>query len=233
MGGFAGALLLLVAGWVAFGYEGADVLGLTRRDASALLIFAAALLWLTGWAVERARPGLRATIGAIVMWLVFVATAVAVYVRRDAVFDGALALTDEIGLTRPEATVTGSGEVVVTRGFDGTFVVPARVNDRDTRFIFDTGASSVVLTHETAGLLGFKGGPSAFRIPITTANGRAFAAPVTIERLAVGPITFRRVPALVVARGVLHENLLGQSFLERLGSYEVRGRRLVLRAGNG
>jgi aspartyl protease family protein len=28
---------------------------------------------------------------------------------------------------------------------------------------------------------------------------------------------------------VLHANLLGMTFLERLGSYEVRGNRLILR----
>jgi aspartyl protease family protein len=34
----------------------------------------------------------------------------------------------------------------------------------------------------------------------------------------------------VVRSGMLDGNLLGQTFLERLESYEVRGKRLVLRA---
>jgi aspartyl protease family protein len=38
------------------------------------------------------------------------------------------------------------------------------------------------------------------------------------------------VPALVARPGMLGENLLGMTFLERLASYEVRGNRLVLRA---
>ena len=34
---------------------------------------------------------------------------------------------------------------------------------------------------------------------------------------------------MVAKAGVLQINLLGMSFLERLGSYEVRGNRLILR----
>jgi aspartyl protease family protein len=58
----------------------------------------------------------------------------------------------------------------------------------------------------------------------------ALAAPVVIGELSVGPITERNVRALIARAGVLHANLLGMSFLERLGSYEVRGNRLILRA---
>jgi aspartyl protease family protein len=52
---------------------------------------------------------------------------------------------------------------------------------------------------------------------------------VILETLGVGPIVERRVPALVARPGILHDNLLGMTFLERLGSYEVRGSRLILR----
>jgi aspartyl protease family protein len=55
------------------------------------------------------------------------------------------------------------------------------------------------------------------------------AAPVVIDRLTIGAITERNVRALIARSGVLHANLLGMSFLERLGSYEVRGNRLILR----
>jgi aspartyl protease family protein len=66
-------------------------------------------------------------------------------------------------------------------------------------------------------------------VPVATANGSALAAPVVLGSLSVGPITERNVPALIAREGVLHANLLGMTFLERLGSYEVRGNRLILR----
>ena len=59
----------------------------------------------------------------------------------------------EVG-PEPTATVGPGGEVTVPRRADGSFVVPARVNDRELRFIFDTGATTVVLTAESAAAIG-------------------------------------------------------------------------------
>jgi aspartyl protease family protein len=125
--------------------------------------------------------------------------------------------------------VTPEGEVVAARRSDGTFLVSGQVNNRNARFIFDTGASTVVLRAEDAEGLGLKSDGLDFSIPVSTANGLALAAPVTIATLTVGPITERNVSALVAKSGVLQINLLGMSFLERLASYEVRGNRLILR----
>lgn len=125
--------------------------------------------------------------------------------------------------------VTPEGEVIAARRSDGTFLVSGEVNDRNARFIFDTGASTVVLRAEDAEAFGVHAEGLDFSSPVSTANGLALAAPVTIARLTVGPITERNVRAMVAKAGVLQINLLGMSFLERLGSYEVRGNRLILR----
>jgi aspartyl protease family protein len=87
----------------------------------------------------------------------------------------------------------------------------------------------VVLRAENAAALGFNPETLNYSVPVSTANGAALAAPVVIESLTVGSITERNVRALIARSGVLHANLLGMSFLERLGSYEVRGNRLILR----
>lgn len=126
--------------------------------------------------------------------------------------------------------VTAAGEVVAARRTDGSFMVQGEVNGHETRFIFDTGASTVVLRAENAAALGFKPDSLDYSIPVATANGGALAAPVIIDRLTIGSITERNVRALIARSGVLHANLLGMTFLERLGSYEVRGNRLILRA---
>ncbi|WP_262298449.1 retropepsin-like aspartic protease family protein [Microvirga sesbaniae] len=126
--------------------------------------------------------------------------------------------------------VTPEGEVVAARRTDGSFVVRGEVNGHETRFVFDTGASTVVLRAEDAAATGFRLDRLDYSIPVSTANGGALAAPVVIDRLTVGSITERNVRALIARAGVLHANLLGMTFLERLGSYEVRGNRLILRA---
>ena len=126
--------------------------------------------------------------------------------------------------------VTPDGEVVAARKTDGSFLLQGKVNGHDTRFVFDTGASTVVLRAENAITLGFKPETLDYSVPVATANGGALAAPVIIDSLSVGPIIERHIHALIAREGVLHANLLGMSFLERLGSYEVRGNRLILRA---
>jgi aspartyl protease family protein len=70
----------------------------------------------------------------------------------------------------------------------------------------------------------------SYSVPVDTANGRTRAASVTLDRLAVGGIVERSVPALIAQPGQLRTNLLGLSFLNRLVSWEVRGDKLMMRA---
>jgi aspartyl protease family protein len=95
--------------------------------------------------------------------------------------------------------------------------------------VLDTGASSVVLTHEAAKAAGLPLEVLNYSVNVDTANGRMHAAPVTLDRIAVGGLTEREVPALVVQAGGLKSNLLGMTFLNRLESWEVRGNKLLLR----
>jgi len=67
------------------------------------------------------------------------------------------------------------------------------------------------------------------RHDVDTSNGRARAAPVTLDRISIGAITERSVPALIAQPGQLRTNLLGMSFLNRLESWEVRGDKLLMR----
>ena len=60
-------------------------------------------------------------------------------------------------------------------------------------------------------------------------GGFADAAPVVVETVTVGNITLRNVPGFVAKQGVLHENLLGQTFLARLAGYNVENNRLILK----
>jgi aspartyl protease family protein len=95
--------------------------------------------------------------------------------------------------------------------------------------VLDTGASSVVLTQEAAKTAGLPLELLNYSVNVDTANGRSRAAPVTIDRLVVGDIVERAVPALIAQPGHLRTSLLGMSFLNRLESWEVRGDKLMLR----
>jgi aspartyl protease family protein len=68
-----------------------------------------------------------------------------------------------------------------------------------------------------------------YDVDLETASGHTKAARLTLDRLAIGKLVERSVPALVVAHGQMKTNLLGMSFLDRLESWEVRPDSLKLR----
>jgi aspartyl protease family protein len=52
--------------------------------------------------------------------------------------------------------------------------------------------------------------------------------PVTLDRLAVGSIASRDVPAMIVQTD-MEISLLGQTWLSRVGSVTIEGNRMTLR----
>ncbi|HET7681027.1 MAG TPA: TIGR02281 family clan AA aspartic protease [Xanthobacteraceae bacterium] len=123
------------------------------------------------------------------------------------------------------------GNVVeIARGRGGDFSVRAQVNGARVSMMLDSGASAVVLTQEAAKAAGLPLEVLQYTTNVDTANGRTRAAPVTLDRITIGNIVERSVPALIAQPGALRTNLLGMSFLNRLESWEVRGDKLLLRA---
>jgi aspartyl protease family protein len=118
--------------------------------------------------------------------------------------------------------------VQIARGQGGEFALQARINGVNTPMVIDTGATSVVLTWETAKAAGLPLELLDYNVDVETAGGHTRAARLTLDRLAIGKLVERSVPALVVPRGQMKTNLLGMSFLDRLERWEVRADRLML-----
>jgi aspartyl protease family protein len=110
----------------------------------------------------------------------------------------------------------------------GHFMVGAHVNGRPVSMLADTGASAVVLTQDDARRTGFNPAGLDYSVPVSTANGTAYVAPVTINRLEVEGILVRDVTAFVAQPGALGHNLLGMTFIGRLTRFSMEGGRLLL-----
>jgi len=123
---------------------------------------------------------------------------------------------------------TAERELVIPRDETGSFVIVAQVNGQRVRFLVDTGATETVLSPDDARRLGVD--PDALRYDrqSETANGMGYGATHVVERLEVGAIRFDAFP-MVVNKAPMSTSLLGMSFLDRLESYEVRGRTLTLK----
>ena len=131
---------------------------------------------------------------------------------------------------RPGWAAQKGRSVEIVRGRAGDFSVRAQVNGAQVAMVLDSGASAVVLTQEAAKAAGLPLEVLQYTTNVETANGRTRAAPVTLDRITIGNIVERSVPALIAQPGALRTNLLGMSFLNRLESWEVRGDKLLLRA---
>lgn len=111
------------------------------------------------------------------------------------------------------------------RGPDGHFYADAQVNGTTIRFLVDTGASIVVLSRQDAQRAGIQ--LPATRTMAMGVGGPIEVTPVVLDRVAVGGIEARSVEAAIADETPV--SLLGQSYLQRVGSVEIHGDRMVLR----
>jgi aspartyl protease family protein len=161
----------------------------------------------------------------LVLFLV-AATASTVIAYRDP--EKVAQASDKVSALLRKRASMGASAVHVLRGQNGEFAVHAKINGVATPMVVDTGATSVVLSYETAKAIGLPLELLEYDVDVETAGGHTKAARLTLDRLAIGHLVERSVPALVVPHGQMKTNLLGMSFLDRLESWEVRADRLVL-----
>src|SRR6476620_2834140 len=128
----------------------------------------------------------------------------------------------------PGAVVAYKDPEQVARGQSGEFALKAKINGVTAPMVIDTGATWVVLTYETAKAAGLPLELLEYNVDVETAGGHTRAARLTLDRLAIGKLVERSVPALVVPHGQMKTNVLGMSFRDRLESWEVRADRLML-----
>ncbi len=205
------------------------IFGLDHGSFARVAFGGALVLWLALAGARRAGPGgLVRLIGGVATWAMLIIGLTGVYAYRFELSDIADRVVAELLPDQPE--IGRGGEVIVNRRLGGEFVIPAKVDGTAVAFVFDTGASTVVLRAQDAAKVGIDAAGLEFDAPVITANGAAMAASTRIDKISVGPIVVRNVRALVAKPGALSESLLGMSFLERLQSYSVERGRLVLKA---
>jgi aspartyl protease family protein len=163
---------------------------------------------------------------ALLALLVFAATMGAVVAYKDP--EQVARASDSVSALLRKRTTSPERAVQIARGQSGEFALQARINGVRAPMVIDTGATSVVLTYETAKAAGLPLELLEYDVDVETAGGHTRAARLTLDRLAIGKLVERSVPALVVPHGQMKTNLLGMSFLDRLESWEVHADRLML-----
>jgi aspartyl protease family protein len=173
------------------------------------------------------RITVRESLRNISLWTGIAAVLVLGYAYQDEIADAALRVRAELV---PSYAVTRSPkELVITADENGAFVVYGRVDGARVKFMVDTGATDIVLNPEDARRLGIDLDGLNFTSTFETANGVGRGAPSTVESLEIGPIRLEHVP-VSINEAPMGSSLLGMTFLSRLHSYSVTGRKLTLRA---
>lgn len=170
------------------------------------------------------------------LWTAIALGAVSVYVHRSELLAVAAEITGDVVAdvaesTDPQTETDSNGRrlIAIRANAHGQFDVDTLVNGTHVSMLADTGATYVTLCYEDARRIGIDVNGLAFTVPMRTANGRAHAAVITLDDLAVGGILVRDVQAVVSQEGVLHVSLLGMSYFREIGSFQLSGDQLVLR----
>jgi aspartyl protease family protein len=218
---------ILIAILVLIAQHGAGTVGpISTDDFGSFVYKMAILVFLAGAAMTLFRERFTQAITAALLWVVVGLLLVIGYSYRFELSNVADRVLAEL---MPGHVISHGRTVEVARTSNGDFAIAARINGARVPMVLDTGASSVVLTRDDAKAAGLPLEVLNYTVSIDTANGRTHAAPVTLDRLAIGGLEERSVEALVVQAGQLRTSLLGMSFLNRLQSWQVNGDRLMLR----
>jgi aspartyl protease family protein len=199
---------------------------LKRFDLDSLSSKIIALVLLGVVALSLYRQRFMYALQSALIWLAIALVLVIGYTYRSELLQVADRVLAEL---IPGRAASRGDAVEVARGTGGSFTVIMRVNGARVTMVLDTGATAVVLTQDAAKAAGLPLELLSYTVSVDTANGRTRAAPVMLDRISIGGIVERKVPALIAQPGQLRTSLLGMSFLDRLASWEVRGDRLIMR----
>lgn len=154
----------------------------------------------------------------VLAWIAF--GAVAVYW-----FDGLLERQRNPNTTLSSTIVDGVREVRLQRNRAGHYVADGTINGRDVTFVLDTGATTIAIPGKVAANLAL---PRGEEFKTHTANGIASSFAIRLDRVSIGDIALRNVPAGVSPGLSTDEVLLGMSFLKHI-EFTQRGDTLILR----
>ncbi|MHA6346698.1 retropepsin-like aspartic protease family protein [Roseivivax sp. CAU 1761] len=182
---------------------------------SYLVLLGAVLVF---WMFVQNRQGLGRKLQALLAWgLIFLGLI------------AAIGLWDGIRRTAMprQSVISETGAIALPRAPDGHFYATLEVNGAAIPFMVDTGASGTVLTARDAERAGLDPDALAYHAQAMTANGTVRTAPVTLDRVALGPYADTAVPAYVNA-AEMGRSLLGMSYLRRFARVSIEGDRMVL-----
>lgn len=130
----------------------------------------------------------------------------------------------------PSDPIVTADDIKIRRSYDNHFYLEAEINSNTVTFLIDTGASNISLSFNDALRLGINTDELIFNIPVNTANGQIFLAPIVIPEIHIGNAIFKDVKATVIPKEPRNQtSIFGLSFLDLFDYYIVDNDILILK----
>ncbi len=185
-------------------------------DVGRLGYLALLLVFVGSWVVVEYRGRMGSALRPIMAWALIILAVAAGY-----------GVWTEMGPALSPRQQVMDDRIELPRAQDGHYYLTLDVDGADVRFLVDTGATGIVLSDEDARRIGLDPAALNYLGVASTANGDVRTARVVLDRIDLGGITDRDVPAFV-NEGELNTSLLGMSYLGRF-HMEIAGDRMTLR----
>jgi aspartyl protease family protein len=211
-------------------HDSGRTFGIMNDDFGRLVTLGAiAAMFATG--IVQSRRHIGQSLRQFGIWVLIILVLVSGYLYRNDLQSFGNRLVAGLGPGRAAVFTDNEGiqEVVLHKVLNGHFETPVTVNGATVQMLVDTGASRVALSYGDAETLGLNPASLAFTQRVSTANGEARAAPVTLAEVAIGPIVRNNIQAMVTEEGKLDQSLLGMSFLSTLDLLQMQTDELRLR----
>ena len=117
--------------------------------------------------------------------------------------------------------------VTLERNSDGHFYADVEINGSTVHMLVDTGAGGIALSREDARSAGIATSIGMNEVVGEGADGAVYGEQIRIDRMRLGVTTAEGVDAVVLNSGGM--SLLGQDFLRRFQSVEIKDDQMILR----
>jgi len=124
-------------------------------------------------------------------------------------------------------TTVSDGMIELQRNADGHFYADVQINGATIHALVDTGASEIALSRADASSAGVATSIGMPQVVGEGADGDVHGEVVKLDRVTLGHKSAEGMSAVVLSSG--EQSLLGQSFLSKFDSVEIRGDVMVLR----
>jgi aspartyl protease family protein len=118
------------------------------------------------------------------------------------------------------------GSVELQRADDGHFYADVRINGTPIHMLVDTGSSGIALSRQDASAAGLASSIGMPNVVGHGADGDVHGEWVKLDDVELGPLTAHDLDAVILNSG--EQSLLGQTFLGKYSSVEIRGNTMVL-----